>query len=310
MKFSNLLFLLLTTNAFAADFTVVGDISYFSNDSRRIASVETESAEDDTHFRYERDKNLIARELAREELRKGNVCLQQIALDLEDEIGKSGVRGLCQHIFRDEITTQSKGVCTAEVQARQETGTLKLLAVFKFGAPPTDTRQNRVISSLGRADFKTIKEANSQAAELGTPADNWKALLESGSCSFNAKVVQELYDGYMDILKEDQSLNRCNSIQHKQLEQLTVLQNTFREYVPDAWMRPFLKERVDLLLIPGAPRDYYSSLSECRSARRMTANRFERLQRIAATISEEKQVPALRPGNWIAGRELSSESDE
>jgi hypothetical protein len=298
----------------AAGFSVSAGVFYFTNDDRKIASLETETTEGGTTFRYERDKKVVAGELAREEMRQGNVCLQQLALDLEQELRKPGIRNLCSVLFKDEISDSEMDegvlVCSAQVEARQEAGSIQLSAVFNLAPPAKDIRQNRMISSVGRQDFKIRPEISSQTAVIGKPAGTWKGLLKNGSCSFNEKIVQSLYDNYLAILNGSEKLNRCNQSQQKRMEQLSQLQNEFKEYVPDEWLRSFETEKVELLLRQGAGKDLYSSLSECRKASRMTGDRLQRLEKIAGTIAEQHKVPALHPANRLSTRGLSSETDE
>lgn len=302
---------LFSTLALAQDFSISGGIFYFSNDDRRIASLETESAEGGKAFRFERDKKTVAGELAREEVRQGNVCLQQVAWDLEEEMKKPLIHQICAAVFEDELARNSRDkkealVCSAHIEAHQDSGQLQLSVVFRMAPPPQDYRQNRMISSVGANDFKVGEEISRQSALLGKPAGSWKGLLKNGSCRFNEKILTDLHRSYLAILNGGKELNQCNAGQRKQLELLGRLQTEFKEYVPDEWLKKFKSEQVELLLIPATDRELYSSLSECRAARRLMAERISRLQKIASTIAEEHNVPALRPEN----RRIASELDE
>ena len=76
--------------ASAIETQVSTGLLYFPADAEKLVRAETESAEDNLAFRAPRDPREVARELASDELRSGNVCLRQAKRDLRGVIGLSG----------------------------------------------------------------------------------------------------------------------------------------------------------------------------------------------------------------------------
>lgn len=292
------------------DFATEGGVYYFSDNDRKIASLESEYGEG-TQFRYQRPSALVAEDLAGEEMEQGNVCLRQLESDLESALRKNDVENLCATVFQDEFKDAKRNIinappiCTARAEAHHARDTLQLYLVLQLGELPHDTAKDRKVSSLGGSDFEKSNNIAVHKMKFGTAANHWKTLLKNGSCSLNDQVLASLQKDYLTYRRDRAKLGRCNYNQQKKVATIDHLQTQFKEYVPDEWLHEYRTDWVQSALA-NPSHETYTNLAECYSAVRASNVKLKKLIGLSVTISKKYDVSALNPYAGMPERNLSS----
>lgn len=307
--------LLAPLTAGAAEFAVSTEILYYTDNDARKTKLSTELLEEGGGFRFERDAYALAREMAVEELRLGNVCLQQVKRDLRESTQSGRIESICEKVFDRELAAseRKKGtrvtpVCTASAEAFDEKGRMRLFVVFQLGAPKREIRQTRVLASLGRGDFREPGlEWMEHETPLGPSAESWKGLLKNGSCSLGKERLAEVEERFLSNLQVKRQLVACNRKNARLADHLARIQAQFRQYVPDEWVQDFNKGKVNPLLKEPAAAAPFTSLTDCVAARNAASQQLEELMEVTREMADRYDIPALSPEAGPYGRKLASD---
>lgn len=291
------------------------NLYYFSDDDRKIASVETEYAEGGEEFRYRRDPSSVALDMAAEERAQGNVCLNQLAVDLKQAERKNHIEDLCQSLFEAEIEKanasylhDSSLACVANVEAKKSNGLMEIyLSLELKGASATEPDGVKKYSSLvHRSDSKQSygAVAAEQKIQLGSSM-GWKQLLKSGSCSLNEAVLAKIQKRAIRARKEQKKLELCEQGQKNLRGDLAHLQNLFREYVPGEWLKEY-KLNFEHKLFQAKELESYSDWKRCFKDNKSDSMQLEQLADISKELAKKHSVPALNYYYWSENRQPSS----
>lgn len=305
----------------ALDIEASAGVFYFASDQERIRRAETESAEDGLKFRSPREPRSVARGLAAEELRSGNVCLRQAERDLRDALQRKQLLHLCRQLFRDDLARAVKDAsreglspeylrCEAGYEAREAGPALRAALSFRARLvmrEPTPAR-------LRKAGFAPPEERWSlpvREAELGSgPSAGWKEALKHGSCSLGEEALAAFLERYQRQVKEAGALALCRSRQARDSDHVLRLQKQLRDYVPDEWLRDAAGKGLGSSLEAPAAPDAQAGLTECRERRARLAAQLAGLRRLSGKIADRHDIPALDPASPAAYREPASEPEE
>jgi hypothetical protein len=163
---------LLSNPASALEVESSVGIYYFSSSPEKIAAVQVERAEGGQVFHAERDPREVARDLAKQELAKGNLCLRQAERDLKAAVRSKLVSRMCREIFRQDVDYARAAKqadsgklradilhCEAAVDARETPGAVSLALTLRARIQMAQ----KLPTKLARAGFSA--ESSSQAPD-------------------------------------------------------------------------------------------------------------------------------------------------
>lgn len=318
---SALLLLLPLTPARAAEVDARVSTLYFTADESKISAAQVERAEDNLSFPAPRDPRQVAREFARAELANGNVCLGQAERDLKAALRSKKIAKMCEAIYGAELAeagararAAKKKVnaleCDAAFEARETSASMSVVLSFRGAARIAD----RVPVKLARAGVKNDPE-NWTFAPFEAPIGDgkgWKGILQNRSCSLDAAALDRHFNEFLRQARAERALVRCRQLHAEDSARLARLQDRFRHYVPDDWMKAVAGDDLPGLLEPAVAADGLRTLSECRAVREATAEKEEELADLSESIASKHDVPALHPAAEPSSgrRPASMDADE
>lgn len=312
-----------TSSAYAIEMDASSEIYYFTSNSGKSSGVSMELAEDGQNFPAAKDPRQVALELARIELGKGNVCVAQMDQDLQAAVKENKVDQICRSIFKNELAEASERArvmrkrvvrfeCEAGVEIRETSESMSLALVIRAFAKVSD----RTTRKLARAGVRNPRDTWTMMP-FETPlgeGSGWKDILKNRSCSLDSKALDRHFENFMRQAREDRSMARCRMGLSEDAEALARMQERFKAYVPEEWMRDAAGDDLPALLRPVAPFNPKLTLKECRAARKAAGKQAEELADLSESIASKHRIPALEPSAYSSGRSPASigqmDSDE
>lgn len=290
-------------------------ILLFSDNDRKIASLESEFGESNESYRYRRDPQEIAGELAEEELNQGNICLQQLASDLKSANEKGKIQTLCASIFQRELLQASQTysrinasiLCSANIEVRKSENNLDLSLLFKITEPDSSTKNEWKSISIGRNAASPQQTATTLASyklNLGN-SNNWKALLKDGACSLNNEALIAIQNDYFNTRHASEKLESCQKKQNSNANIATEIQNKFKSYVPDEWLHD-LKISYKNEIFREVSNEKIDSLSTCQKLLNKSTSQIEKLGALSNELSTKYNIPVMKFDNEYRSRKMSS----
>jgi|GEM_PF-4683489 len=311
---------LFCTAAFGIDVDASVGVYYFSSNHERNSAAQLEKAEGNVSFRVERDPRAVARDLAADELAKGNVCLRQAERDLKAALRSRLIRKMCIEIFRDDMTTAQANArrknkkaetlrCEASVEARETPSTMQTVLSLRSRV----MMRERLPAKLARAGFGEEMQGwvlPTREVELGDTAESWKGVLKNHSCSVGESVLEKHLESFLEQTKEARVLLSCRGRLDRQLASLSQLQAQLTQYVPFEWLVEAGGSSAKELLAPLPASTPTMELEACRVAREEAGERMKDLRNLSEVIADHHDIPALEPANLPSKRAPASEDVE
>lgn len=311
---------LFSAPAFAVEVEAAVGVYYFSSNQEKVSAAQMERAEGSQAFRAEKDPRSVARDLAREELSNGNVCLRQAESDLRAALRSKLISKMCLEIFRDEMATaQTVGRrsnkkaeslrCEASLEVRETPGAMRTVLSLRSRV----MMRERLPAKLARAGFS--EEAKgwmlpTREADLGDSAEGWKGILKNHSCSIGEGVLEKHLEQFLELTKEARIVAACHRRLDQQISSLNKLQAQFTQYVPFDWVAEAGGSSAKELLNPLPASTPSMSLEACRASREVAGERLDDLRELSEVIAGHHDIPALKPENLPSNRSPASEDQE
>ena len=307
--------LVLARPAAATEGSASVGVYYFSGDEKKLSEAQVERAEDNQAFPAPLEPRRLARDFAGAELANGNVCLGQAERDLKAALKNKKITKMCQAIYRGEVADaarRARGIkkrllrleCEAGVEARETPGAMSVVLAFRAVARVGD----RVPEKLARAGIRNEPDSwtfSAFEAPIGR-GTGWKEILKNRSCSLDSDALDEHFEAFLRQARAERALGRCRQQHADEAQTLSRLQERFRQYVPDEWMRDAAGNDLPALLSPVAGAEGLATLEACRAARKTAAEKMEELVDISESIASKYDVPALNAAAASAGRAPAS----
>lgn len=312
--FAIAIIVLSTSTAYAEDFKTSAGLYFYTADVNKRAQFTAELAEGAQKFHYQRSNKEVAGELAREELRQGNVCLKQVEQDLRKALKEKEVSKLCKILFKQELNSKDDKAplftCMANAEVHEQNGQMEMFLALELDQPAYNTHYSRVLASIGRNHLKeTETDLPRKESIVGKVASDWKGLLKSGACSFKSETLDAFLDQHLAQIKEQRSLTSCNR-SHRQVNiQLTKLQKRFQHYVPDEWVRATEPTLLSAVLKEVQEKDTFGAVTECRYSRKQVSDQLAKLVKLSTELADKYEIPALDFSTEAGARNIASEFD-
>lgn len=279
-------------------------VYYFSSDEQKMAAAQVERAEAGQEFPAPRDPRDVARDFARAELTNGNVCLTQAEHDLKDAMRAKTIAKMCRAIYKGELAEVSARAreekqrvlsvsCEASAEARETPGSIRVVLSFRASAKIGE----RVPEKLARAGLKN-EPASWELTPFEAPigeGQGWKGILKNRACSLDSEALDKHFEAFLKQAREERAFARCRALQADDGARLARMQEKFRQYVPDEWMKDAAGDDLPGLLTPAPGPESSRTLEACRKARENTAEKLEELADLSGSIARKHDVPALKP---------------
>lgn len=290
-------------------------ILLFSDNDRKIASLESEFGESNESYRYQRNPQEIAGEFAEEELNQGNICLQQLASDLKSANEKGKIQTLCASIFQRELLQASQTysrnndsiLCSANIEVHKNENNLDLSLLFKISEKDPSAQNEWKSFSIGRSAINPQQTAAiiaSYKLNLGS-STNWKALLKDGACSLNNEALIAIQNDYFNTRRASEKLESCQKKQNSNAKLASEIQNKFRSYVPDEWLHD-LKISYKNEIFREVSAEKIDSLSTCQKLLNKSTSQIDKLAALSNRLSIKYNIPVMKFENEFGTRKISS----